>query len=136
MTEVRPPQWPVSPATFAGFAAGGGGPDAIEQLAVAQRARRVTHLSQIVRKANAAEHPQRRQAAEARELLAAALEHDLGAAKEAVRHPSVGLCVLGARCWRCPAAGPGREQSRAGLCAIAAAAAIRAGLPAEIEHPG
>jgi uncharacterized protein len=119
---------------FARLAAGGGGADAVERLAAAQRARHVTLLSRIVGTATAAEHPQRLLAVEGRDLLAAALQHDLDAAKEAVRHPSIGLwarrtmlALSGGHAW------PGAEP--AGLCAVAAAAAIRAKLPAEITIP-
>jgi HEXXH motif-containing protein len=82
---------PVSPAAFAQLAAGGGGPDAVEQLASAQRPTHAALLAQIVSAAGTAGHPQRQWATEGLDLLALALRHDLAAAKQAVRHPSVGL---------------------------------------------
>jgi HEXXH motif-containing protein len=125
---------PVSDSTFALLASGGGGRSAVEELAIVQRAKHVRVLSRIVAEADAIGHPQRQWAIEGRDLLARALLHDLEAAKLAVRHPSVGLWASQTlRALRkrqpCPGAEPG------GLCAIAAAAAIRAGLSAEISIP-
>jgi HEXXH motif-containing protein len=134
MTGPADPLWPVSRAAFASLAAGGGGQDAVEQLAVAQRVKHARLLFRVIDEADAVGHPQRQWAAEGRNLLARALQHDLAAAKQVLRHPSVGLWAR--QTWQalrngqpCPGPGPG------GLCAIAAAAAIRAGLPAEISIP-
>jgi HEXXH motif-containing protein len=67
-------------------------------------------------------------------LLAAARQHDPAAADAVIRHPSVGGWALRAvRAMRGDRALPAAEP--AGLCAVAAAAAIRAGLAADIEVP-
>jgi uncharacterized protein len=134
MTGIYDRPWPVSPAAFARLAAGGGGRDAIEQLAAAQRAKHVRILSRIVAEAHTVGHPHRRWALEGRDLLARALHHDLASAKQAVRHPSVGLWA--ARTLQALLGGqPCLDAEPGGLCAIAAAAAIRARLPAEITIP-
>jgi HEXXH motif-containing protein len=133
MTGSAHQPWHVAGSTFAELAIGGGGRAAVEQLAAAQRAKHVRFLSRIVAATDEAGHPQRQWAVEGRDLLARALQHDLAAAKQAVRHPSVGLwarqTLLALKGQPCPGAEPG------GLCAIAAAAAIRAGLSAEITIP-
>jgi len=137
MTEPAPEQWPVSRAAFEALASGRGGrdgQDAIEQLAAAQRRKHVVLLAQVVEMAGATGHPQRRLAGEGRELLARALRHDLAAAKQALQHPSVGLWARQTLLTlRGGGSHPGAEPG--GLCAVAAAAAIRARLPAEITVP-
>lgn len=134
MTEPDNGSGPIPDSTFARLAVGGGGRNAVEQLAAAERAKHVRILSRIVAVADAVGHPQRQWVIEGRDLLARALQHNLEEAKQAVRHPSVGLwasrTLLALREGRpLPGAEPG------GLCAIAAAAAIRAGIAAEITIP-
>lgn len=134
MTEFDDRSCPIPDSTFARLAVGGGGRNAIEQLAAAERAKHVRILSRIVAMADAAGHPQRQWVTEGRDLLVTALQHNLGAAKQAVSHPSVGLWASRTlQALREGRSFPGAEPG--GLCAIAAAAAIRAGIAAEITIP-
>ena len=121
----------LSPEAIAALAAGGGGPTAIEQLAAAEHSKSLILLQGVVNEARAAGHPQYPLALEGYELLDAVARRDRIAAERVIRHPSVGawarrtlVALRGGPAW--PGARPG------GLRAVAAAAAIRAGHPAEI----
>ena len=112
---------------FDALARGQGGVEAIGELAAAQYSK---HLI-LLRGVREAARPGDRFAADAYELLAEVQRRDPAAAEIVIRHPSVGAWALhtlrGDQA--VPGAGPGV------LSAVAAAAAIRAGLPAEVEVP-
>jgi HEXXH motif-containing protein len=124
----------VAPALFGAIAEGGGGADAVGVLAAAQRSKHVLLLAGVLGEAQAADYGQRRLADSGYELLAVVQRHDPGAADAVIRHSSVGAWATRTlRALRGGAALPGAEPAM--LCAVAAAAAIRAGLPARIEVP-
>jgi len=110
---------------------GGGGREVIESLVAAQHSRNLTLLRGVWRAAQAANGDDARLAGAGYDLLAVAQRDDPDAASAIIRYPSVGAWALhtlrGDR--SLPTARPG------GLAAVAAAAAIRAGLTAEIEVP-
>jgi uncharacterized protein len=115
---------------FAELAAGEGGADAAGRLAAAERSK---HLVLLVGALDAARGTEQyRLARPGFDLLAAVWRADRDAAETVIRHPSVGLWAR--RVVQASRGGPvtpGAEPD--GLRAIAAAAAIRAGLAAEIE---
>jgi uncharacterized protein len=123
---------------FRALAAGGGGPDALRELASAQYSK---HLL-LVRGVLDAAAPGSDAAARTQAgylLLAAAQRHDPAAATAVISHPAVGAWAQ--QVVRQARYGPGAvSPEMAGappdwLCAVAAAAAITAGMPAEIEVP-
>jgi uncharacterized protein len=125
------PAHQITPEMFAALAAGGGGPATIDQLAAAEHSKSLILLSGVVNEARDAAHPQYPLSLEGYELLARIARRDRSAADRVIRHPSVGawarrtlVALRGGPTW--PGAVP------AGLRAVAAAAAIRAGYPAEI----
>ncbi|MGD0699469.1 MAG: HEXXH motif-containing putative peptide modification protein [Trebonia sp.] len=121
----------LSAADFAALAAGGGGPAAIAQLVGAEHRNHLLLLSGVVNEARATGHREATLAAEGYSLLCAARDRNPDAALRVIRYPSVGawalrtlLALRGGQV--VPGATPG------GLRAVAAAAALRAGQPAEI----
>jgi len=117
---------------FDAMAAGGGGLAAAEILSRAQHSKHALLLLGVVTTAEAS--GQGALARRGYDLLARVQDHDRGAANAVIRHPSVGAwayrTVAALRGGpRMPGAAPG------GLAGVAAAAAIRAGVPAEIEVP-
>jgi HEXXH motif-containing protein len=110
---------------FEALARGGGGEDAVRELAAAQFSR---HLI-LLRGVREVARPDDLFAVQGFELLADVQRHDPAAAEAVIRHPSVGAWAL--RTLRGDQALPGAEPG--GMAAVAAAAAIRAGLPGEIE---
>jgi HEXXH motif-containing protein len=119
-------------SAFDALAAGGGGPDAIRDLARARYSKHVTMLAGVVSQAEDAGHRQQRLARRGFSLLAEVKRQHPAVADQVIMHPSVGA-------WALRAMGPSQERTElAGadpgwLSAIAAAAAIRAGVAAEIE---
>lgn len=129
---LRPHVMP--PDLFDALAKGDGGPEAVRVLAAAQYSKHLLLLRGVLATAQAAGHGQAPLAQRGYDLLADAQSHDPAAVDAVIRHPSVGGWALRTlRALRGRPAMPGAEP--AGLCAVAAAAAIRAGLPAEIEVP-
>ena len=120
---------------FEALAAGGGGAHAVRELARAQASKHWLLLLRVAREAEARGNPQAPLARHGFELLARVAAADPAAAIAAVRHPSVAAWALGtARALRAGASAvSGAEPAR--LCAVAAAAAIRAGMPAELSVP-
>jgi uncharacterized protein len=117
---------------FDALAAGGGGPAAIRALARARFSKHLVLLKGVLAAAQGAGAEQARLARDGYDLLSEVQHHDPAAARRAILHPSVGAWAL--RTLRRPGDGPafpGAEPGR--LSAVAAAAAIRSGLPAEIE---
>jgi HEXXH motif-containing protein len=124
----------VPSALFGAMAEGGGGAEAIGLLATAQYSKHVLLLDGVRDQAPSAERGQGRLADSGYDLLELAQRHDPEAANAVIRHPSVGAWATRTlRALRGEAAIPGAEPAM--LCAVAAAAAIRAGLPAQIEVP-
>jgi HEXXH motif-containing protein len=124
----------VSRPLFDAIAAGGGGAEAIRVLAAAQYSKHTLLLRGVLDAAQGVDHDQRSAALHGYELLAAAQRHDPAAAGAVIGYSSVGAWATRTlRAFRGGAALPGAVP--AGLCTVAAAAAIRAGLPAEIEVP-
>jgi uncharacterized protein len=113
---------------FDALAAGTGGPDAMRELASAQYSKHVLLLRGVMAAVG--------EVAAARagyDLLAAVQRRDRAVAATVISYPAVGAwaqqVVRGAR------NGPAMATTPDWLCGVAAAAAIRAGMPAEIEVP-
>jgi HEXXH motif-containing protein len=120
----------LSGELFAELAAGRGGSRAVSQLAAAEYSKHMLLLLGVL--TTAQDREQYSLAREGFDLLAEAWRADSDAAEAVVRHPSVG--VWARRTMVASGGGaalPGAEP--AGLRAVAAAAAIRAGLAADIE---
>jgi HEXXH motif-containing protein len=123
----------LSPELF-GAVAGGGGPVAIEILKRAQHSKHLLLLLGVVTSAEKSGHEQRALARRGYDLLTSVQRRDPDAVDSVIRHSSTGawahrtmIALRGGP--DMPGATPG------GLAAVAAAAAITAGLPAEIEVP-
>lgn len=137
----------LSSAQFADLARGGGDQDAIEQLVAAQRSKHLILLSKVAELARRGDHQDDALGVAGYELLAEVQRQDPAAAAEVIGYPSVGAWALHVIRSSAPAAGTAPADTAsaasaalpgvrpAGLAAIAAAAAIRAGLDAEIEVP-
>lgn len=124
----------VLPSLFDAIAAGGGGAEAVSVLAAAQYSKHMLLLAGVLDQAEAANHGQWRLAHRGYEFLADAQRRDPRAANVVIRYSSVGAwAVRTLRALNGGAALPGAEPSV--LCAVAASAAIRAGLPGQIEVP-
>lgn len=119
---------------FDDLAAGGGGPAAISGLAAAQYSKRAILLNGVLTAARDAGREHDPFTSRGYQLLTAAQRHDRAAADKVIRYPSVGAWA-----WRTMLAlsggppSPGAEPG--GLSTVAAAAAVRARLTAEIEVP-
>jgi len=124
----------MPPDLFSAVAAGGGGPAAIEILKQAQHSKHALLVLGVMAAAEKSEHAQRALARRGYDLLRAIQRRDPATVSSVIRHPSAGawahrtLVAL-----RGGAGMPGAIPG--GLAALAAAAAIRANLPAEIEVP-
>jgi uncharacterized protein len=117
---------------FDALAAGGGGPDAIRELARAQYSKHILLLRGVLAAAAEAGTEQRRSAWRGYDLLAKVQRREPGAARAVIGHPSVGAWAQ--RVIRTVGNGrplPGADPGRMG--AVAIAAAIRARMPAEME---
>ena len=122
----------ISRELFDSLAEGGGGPEAISALSAAEYSKHLLLLRGIVEEAERAGTDQAQLSREGYALLAAVQREDPLAAREVIGYPAVGarlLRILHGLLGETPVAGPGP----AGLAALAAAAAIRAGVPAEVE---
>jgi uncharacterized protein len=119
---------------FEAIAEGGGGAEAMRELAVMQRSKHMLMLRGVFAEARAADHDQWMLASRGYDLLANAQGHDPAAADAVITYSSVGAWAKRTlqgllRDEVLPGAEPGV------MCAVAAAAAIRARLPAQIEVP-
>lgn len=124
----------MPPELFTAVAAGGSGPAAVEILKRAQHSKHALLLLGVAVTAETSGHQQRALARRGYDLLTAVQGRDPGTVASVLRHPSVGawahrtlVALRGGEAMT--GAQPG------GLAAVAAAAAIRAGLPAEIDVP-
>src|SRR5512146_228132 len=119
---------------FQALASGGGGPAGIGELVAAQRSKHAILLSAIGEQARSGGRPDDGLGLAGLELLARVQQADPVAAQAVMSYPSVGVWALHThRALRGDQVLPGTVPS--GLAAVAAAAAIRAGLAAEIEVP-
>ena len=138
----------LSAEQFAALARGGGDQDAIGRLVAAQRSKHLILLGKVAALARRGEHSDDALGAAGWQLLAQVQQRDPAAAAEVTGYPSVGAWALHVirssdalaadiasadTASSASVALPGVRPS--GLAAIAAAAAIRAGLDAEIEVP-
>jgi HEXXH motif-containing protein len=117
---------------FMALAAGGGGTDAIGELVAIEYSKHMTFLANVIVAAEGGE--QYSLARTGYDLLAAAVRENREAALAVIRYPSVG--VWARRTLQIGHGGrpsPGTEPGQ--MRGVAAAAAIRAGLRAEIEVP-
>jgi HEXXH motif-containing protein len=120
---------------FAALARGQGGSAAASELAAAQHSKHVILVHGVL----AAARPDDAFAARGYELLTLVQRHDPDAAAAVITHPSAGAWA--ARTLRAAQTSGGEPEhplpgaKPSGLSTLAAAAAIRAGLPAEIEVP-
>jgi uncharacterized protein len=131
---------------FTALARGSGGAGSIGQLVAAQRSKHLILLGKVAELARHGDHPDDALATAGYQLLAQVQRQDATAAAEVIGYPSVGAWALhviraaGDRTIGDPTIGdradgapPGARPS--GLAAMAAVAAIRAGLDVEIEVP-
>jgi uncharacterized protein len=138
----------LSAEQFAALARGGGSQDAIGQLVVAQRSKHLILLSKVAELARRGDHPDDALGMAGGQLLAEVQRRDPVVAAEVTAYPSVGAWALHViQSSAAPAADSESADSASGadaalpgvrpsgLAAVAAAAAIRAGLDAEIEVP-
>jgi HEXXH motif-containing protein len=115
---------------FAALASGGGGANAVRALADVEYSKRMLLLRGVVERASATGHPAAADTARGFELLSTLQEQAPAAVDYVLRYPSTGawaqrtVCALATDS---PDAAPGR------LGALAAAAAIRAGVRCSIE---
>jgi uncharacterized protein len=147
-TSARVRSHSLSAEQFAALARGSGGQDAIGQLVAGQRSKHLILLSKVAELARRGDHPDDALGVAGYQLLAQVQRQDPAAAAEVIGYPSVGAWALHViRSSAAPATGTGPADTASasnaalpgvrpsGLATIAAAAAIRAGLDAEIEVP-
>jgi uncharacterized protein len=126
------PHHSLSDQDFRMLAAGGSAVDAVRELAAVEYSKHVTFLWGVLAAAEGSE--QYSFTRMGYDLLAAAMRENRDAAGTVIRYPSVGAWARRTvQAWRGGPAMPGAEPGQ--LQAVAAAAAIRAGLRAEIELP-
>jgi uncharacterized protein len=119
---------------FDAIASGGGGAEAVESLAAAQYSKQLILLQGVYETAESVGHSQRELVRRGYDLLASAQQHHAEASHAVITYPSVTAWALRTlRALRGEETYP--EATPVRLCAIAAAAAVRAGLPAEIDIP-
>jgi HEXXH motif-containing protein len=124
----------LPPELFSAMAGGGGGPATIEILKRAQQSKHLLLLLGVLTSAEESGHEQLALGRQGYELLTSMQGRDPDAVTAVIQHPSTGAwahrTVIALRGGPAlPGATPG------GLAAVAAAAAITAGVPAEIEVP-
>jgi uncharacterized protein len=116
---------------FEALAQGGGGPDAITQLVDAERSRHVILVRAVAELVRQGIIPDDGITMAGYELLDRVQRQDQAAADAVISYPSVAAWAL--HTLERDQSVPGAQPS--GLAAVAAAAAIRAGIDAEIEVP-
>jgi HEXXH motif-containing protein len=117
---------------FAALASGGGGRDALQELSAAEYSKHLILLTGVLDAAP--EGDQHRFAQLGYDVLAAVWRADRAATETVIKYPSVGTWAQQTlQAYRGDPAVPGAEPS--GMLAVAAAAAIRARHPIEIEIP-
>lgn len=118
-------------AQFAALARGGGGADAIGRLVAAQHSKHQILVRAVAERARNGKRPDDELAVAGHELLAQVQAQDQAAAEEVISYPSVGAWAFHTL-WGSQAV-PGAQPGR--LASVAAAAAIRAGIDAEVTVP-
>jgi len=121
----------ISRELFTAIARGGGGSAAMRELAAAQHSKHLILLRAVLEAAHPATRPDDRLAAAGYDLMARAQRENPSAAQMVISYPSVGAWSL--HTIRSDQIVPGAQPSA--LAAVGAAAAIRAGVDAEIEVP-
>jgi HEXXH motif-containing protein len=122
----------ISTAVFEALASGGGGPDAIRELAAQRYRKHVTLLRGVLAAAQSGSAVTERRARQAYDLLAAVEHRYPKTAERIILYPAVGAWALRVvQAYRSGASFSAADPGR--LAAVAAAAAIRAGFAAEIE---
>jgi uncharacterized protein len=121
----------ISRELFTAMARGGGGPAAMRELAAAQHSKHLILLRAVLEATHPASRPDDRLAVAGYDLLARAQRKNPAAAQAVISYPSVGAWAL--HTIRGDQLVPGAQP--AALAAVGAAAAIRAGLDADIEVP-
>ena len=147
-TSGGPRHHSFSAEQLAALARGGGDKDAIGQLVAAQQSKHLILLSKVAELARRGDHPDDALGVAGWQLLAHVQQRDPAAADEVMGYPSVGAWALhvirsgtaqAVDAAPADAAAPGSAPlpgvRPSGLAAIAAAAAVRAGLDAGIEVP-
>jgi HEXXH motif-containing protein len=128
----------LSADQFTALARGGGDPDTIAQLVEAQRSKHMILVSKVAELARSGQRPDDALGVTGYQLLAQVQRQDPAAAAEVISYPSVGAWALRVIWGDTPGPDdyPAPPSTRpSGLAAIAAAAAIKAGVEAEIEVP-
>lgn len=121
-------------AVFESLASGGGGPEAVRELTSRRYRKHAKLLRGVLAAAQSAGGERARIARQGYDLLIEVQRRHPEVAERTILHPSVGAWALRVvRAYRSEAGFPGTEPGE--LAAVAAAAAIRAGFPAEIEVP-
>lgn len=132
MSGARPGQHHAMPIEqFRTLARGGGDQAAIERLVAAEQSKHLILLAQVAELARRGDSPDDGLAIAGYELLARVRRENKAAADGVIGYPSTGVWAL--HTIRGAQAIPGARPS--GLASVAAAAAIRAGVDAEIEVP-
>jgi HEXXH motif-containing protein len=122
----------LSHELFSALAEGGGGKQAVQVLAEAQYSKHLLLLRGVVSEAEAGSAEHARLVSDSFALLAAVADGDKAAARRVLRYPAVGAWLLRTlRGLRGGTRMAGAEP--AGLSALAAAAAVQAGMPTEAE---
>lgn len=124
------PHHRLSHEAFFALASGGGGQAALRELAAAEHSKHMILLCGVLAEARGGK--QYAEAQGAFDVLTEAWRLDQAAAEQVIRYPSVGVWAR-RTVQACRAGRPVLGAEPAGLRAVAAAAAIRAGLSAEIE---
>jgi uncharacterized protein len=116
---------------FDALATGGGGPEAVGALAAAEYSKHVLLLRGVLAAAQAADAAQARFTRIAWEVLTEVERHDRDVAAQITRYPAVGAWAVDTlRALRANARSPRAVPAR--LTMVAAAAAVRSGIDAEI----
>jgi uncharacterized protein len=117
---------------FSALAEGGGGTEAVRALAEAQYSKHLLLLRGVVTEAGAGGAENARLVRDSFAVLAAVAQANEAAVRGVLQYPAVGAWLMRtARGLRGDSPMAGAEP--AGLSAVAAAAAVRAGMPAEVE---
>lgn len=122
----------VSPEAFAALSSGAGGRDALRELTSAEHSKHMILLASVPRAARGTEQYQH--ARTGYDLLAEAWRTNQAATEKVIRYPSVGVWARQA-IQTCRGDSEFSAAEPAAMCAVGAAAAVHAGLTAEIEVP-
>ncbi|TYB57221.1 HEXXH motif domain-containing protein [Nonomuraea sp. PA05] len=121
---------------LSGLASGGGGADAVRHLVAPQRSKRRLLLLGTVRMAAMTGHPHARATEHAYDVLAGIEKKSPAAVRGTLAHPAVGAWAASVvRSLRESGPRPDGPHGPARLGAVAAVAAIKAGVPCEVQIP-